>query len=205
MIDPPPARSRAGTPALQPRKTPVRLIAIVRSQVSSDVSTASPSAGSMMPALLNSTSSRPNVSSASSTMAWQSSLLATSAVTQIAVPGRSASISSTVSRHAFSLMSTATIRAPSAENSRQVSRPIPPPAPVISATLSASRSLISRSPFHRLPTRCRSRHPRVHRREFVVAGRLRRSIPGAIARRTASGVRAVRPLRLFHRERERRR
>jgi NAD(P)-dependent dehydrogenase (short-subunit alcohol dehydrogenase family) len=50
----------AAIPYLQPRNTPFKLIAIVKSQTSSSVTSALPSRLSMIPALLNITSSFPN-------------------------------------------------------------------------------------------------------------------------------------------------
>ena len=59
MMAPPPARSSAGTPYLQPRKTPFRFTAITWSKTASSVSTTEPSASGKIPALLNSTCSAP--------------------------------------------------------------------------------------------------------------------------------------------------
>ncbi len=79
MIEPPPARRRAGMPYLQPRKTPLRLMFMVRSQTSSSVATASSSLGWEMPALLNSTSSRPKLVSAARIIPSASAAFETSA------------------------------------------------------------------------------------------------------------------------------
>ena len=60
ITDPPPAASRYGMPYLQHRKMLVRLTSITRFQVARPVSSTDPSSGSAIPALLNSTSMRPN-------------------------------------------------------------------------------------------------------------------------------------------------
>ncbi len=54
-MEPPPARSSAGIPNLQPRKTPLRFTAITWSKTASGVSTGEPSASGKIPALLKST------------------------------------------------------------------------------------------------------------------------------------------------------
>ena len=69
MIEPPPARSSAGMPYLQPRKTPFRFTAITWSKTSSGVSTGEPSCAGKMPALLKSTCSAPKCRSAAATAA----------------------------------------------------------------------------------------------------------------------------------------
>ena len=59
MIEPPPARRMAGIWCLQPRNTPLRFTAMVVSQTPSSVDSASPSALSMIPALLKATCRAP--------------------------------------------------------------------------------------------------------------------------------------------------
>src|SRR5581483_11875389 len=139
MIDPPPARRSAGTPYLQPRKTPLAFTFLVTSHTSSSVATASLSAASMTPALLKSTSSFPKVDSACATIASQSAALETSAVKAVARPPSAPTISA-VSTAASPFRSTATTAAPSRPKSSAVSRPIPLPAPVINTALSFRRT-----------------------------------------------------------------
>jgi hypothetical protein len=55
MIDPPPERSNAGMPYLQPRKTPLRFTEMISSNTDSGVSTGEPSCSGKMPALLKTT------------------------------------------------------------------------------------------------------------------------------------------------------
>jgi hypothetical protein len=64
MIEPPPARRKAGMPYLQPKKTPLTLISKVKSQTSNSVLMASSSRAWLMPALLKRMLSFPNVCSA---------------------------------------------------------------------------------------------------------------------------------------------
>ena len=124
-------------PYLQPRNTPLRLTFIVCSQTASSVSTAPPSSRWEMPALLNSTSRRPNASSAPAIIRRQSRASETSARAKMARPPVSA-IMAAVSEPAQSSMSTAATAAPSRAKRSAVWRPIPLPAPVISADFPAS-------------------------------------------------------------------
>ena len=162
MIDPPPARRIAGIPYLHPRNTPLALTFIVKSQIASSVDTASSSLPCMMPALLKSTFSLPNVCSAASIIFAASAAFATSAWTNAARPPLF-SMAATVSCPPRSSMSATTTDAPSAANNTADSLPIPLPAPVISATFPSRRiSLPTRSGGLRPrgpPTR-RSRGPR---------------------------------------------
>src|ERR1700730_17088716 len=136
MMEPPPARRRAGIPYLQPRKTPLRLTLMVRSQTSSSVDVASPSPAREMPALLNSMSSRPKASSAALTIACESWALATSAWTKTAsLP--------------FDFSSATATRAPSLANRRADSNPIPAPPPVMRATFPSRRVPIFFTPSSR--------------------------------------------------------
>src|SRR5438552_16454469 len=134
---PPPARSIAGIACLQPKNTPFRFTRITRSQVSSFVSRTEPSAGGKMPALLKRTSSLPHAFSAAATIPSASLSSETSACTNRAFPP-AAPISSATPRPAASLTSATTTRAPSRANRSADSRPMPPPAPVMTATLSSS-------------------------------------------------------------------
>src|SRR5262249_36907835 len=124
-------------PCLQPRKTPFAFTSSVRSHTDSSVAIASSSLACMMPALLNSTFSRPNSRSAAATIFSQSLALATSALHAAALPPFFRT-SATVSAAAFSFTSTARIAAPSREKRSADCRPMPLPAPVIRATLSFS-------------------------------------------------------------------
>src|ERR1035437_760090 len=74
-----------------------------------------------------------------STMALASASRLTSTLTKVASPPAFRT-RSTVSAPAASLNSATTIRAPSPANSRAATRPIPPPPPVMIATLSFSRT-----------------------------------------------------------------
>jgi hypothetical protein len=105
------------------------------------------------------TFSLPNFFSAAATMFSAVAAFETSAFTAIAFW-----IMPTVSCAAFSFTSTATTAAPSREKSSAVWRPMPLPAPVMSATLSlsliSSRSIVFRS--QSVPA-CRSAAPRCGR------------------------------------------
>ena len=129
-------------PYLQPRNTPFRLTAMTRSNTASSVSTTEPSSSGKIPALLNSTCRAPKRDSAKAIMPRASSLRDTSAAKKAASPPRSAT-ASTVARPAFSTASTTTTRAPSAAKASAEARPIPPPAPVIRATLFSNRPMVS--------------------------------------------------------------
>ena len=64
ITDPPPPSSRWGMPCLQHRNTDLRFTSCTRCQASSEVSSTDTSSGGEMPALLKSTSIRPNSSRA---------------------------------------------------------------------------------------------------------------------------------------------
>src|SRR3954452_7730923 len=116
-------------PCLQQRKTLFRFTSCTRCQASTLVSSTDTSSGGEMPALLKSTSIRPNASRVRSYI----SITASSSVTSAAIamrPGES------------SLRSTPTTCAPSSSNRRADSAPMPPAAPVITQTLPARRSPI---------------------------------------------------------------
>src|SRR5271167_5016039 len=130
MTEPPPPSSRWGMPCLQHRNTLRRLTSCTRSQAASVVSSTEPSSAGEMPALLTSTSMRPNSASASAYIA----LTCCSSVT---------STFSDMSPGAPSERSTPTTRAPSRWNTATVAAPIPPEAPVTTHTLLSS---LMRSP-----------------------------------------------------------
>src|SRR3989442_5684786 len=83
MIDPPPACRIAGIAHFVPRKTPLTLTAMMRSQSSSDVSSIFDR--KRMPALLTSTLSLPYACTAVATAARQSSSRVTSTCTYVAL------------------------------------------------------------------------------------------------------------------------
>ena len=64
ITEPPPPSSRCGMPYLQQRKTDLRFTSCTRCQASSEVSSTDASSFGEMPALLKSTSMRPNSSRA---------------------------------------------------------------------------------------------------------------------------------------------
>src|SRR5215471_11986198 len=96
----------------------------------------------------------PNLRAPASTMRSTSASSATSPCTASAVPPARAT-ASTVWWAAASSMSATTTRAPSPANRRAAARPMPIPAPVMTATLSARRSAISDALGvpHQLPVR----------------------------------------------------
>ena len=113
-----------------------------------------PSSGSITPALLYSTSSRPNVSTALATIASASASLETSACTWMASPPAS-EMERAVASAASSFTSVRTTRAPSAANSFDATIPMPLAPPVMSATFPSRRILPSsraRHPAARKPT-----------------------------------------------------
>ena len=137
MTEPPPARISSGMPCLQHSARPRTLIAMVRSQICSDMVSTDSSAWSKTPALLYRTFRDPNRSTAVRMIRWTSASLVTSPVAATALSPRSPTVSCTAS----ALTSTATTRAPSRTNTWVATRPIPPPAPVMSATLPSSRPI----------------------------------------------------------------
>src|SRR4051812_16280768 len=118
-------------PCLQQRNTLFRFTSCTRCHASGDVSSTETSSGGEMPALLNSTSMRPNASRVRPYISITASSSATSAAIDSS-PG------------APSFRSTPTTCAPSSSNSRTASAPMPPAAPVITQTLPARRSAIGR-------------------------------------------------------------
>ena len=118
----------ARTAARAQKNAPVRLTPITRAQVASGMS--AKASTEPTPALLTSTSTRPNLASACSKAASTAALSAMS--TFSARPGELPSDSCA----AAALTSMATTVAPSAEKARAIARPMPWPAPVTTATLS---------------------------------------------------------------------
>ncbi len=90
-----------------------------------------------MPALWNAMSTRPCWATTVSYSRWTSSWLATSAATNSPPTAAAAAFP------ASSEMSTTTTRAPSAASRLALASPIPLPAPVMTATRSCNRKLIS--------------------------------------------------------------
>src|SRR5215471_11331934 len=134
-MEPPPASRMAGIAARVPRKTPVELTAMIRSQSARVVS--SIRLPPPMPALFTRTSSFPYRRSASATAPAQSDSLVTSRRTNVASP-LAARISSTVLLPSASRTSPSTTFAPSFVNRRPASAPIPRAPPLISATFPSS-------------------------------------------------------------------
>src|SRR3954454_16086643 len=131
---------RYGAAAFVQYQTPRRLISYTRSHTSSgSVSTdSSPvKSDSWTPALLCRTSIPPNRSAAPSIRAWTCPRSRTSQCMNSASPPASWT-SPTVSAPPSSLTSLTTTRAPRRDISRAVARPMPPPEPVTTQTLSSS-------------------------------------------------------------------
>jgi hypothetical protein len=135
MIEPPPWRSMWGTANLAPRNTERTLTAITRSQSSTLSSTAVP--GRSVPALLNSTSSRPNCSTVLATMASTEAASATSTSMATAWPPPSL-MAATVSSALRRRTSATATAAPSAAKRIALAAPMPEPAPVTIAILFSS-------------------------------------------------------------------
>ena len=140
-MTPPFCFSKTGSVLRMTRMGPVRLVAITLSHNSSVTSPAGTSM-SKMPALLTRMSSRPYVDTVVSTMRETSCSRATSAVTASACP-RALRMVSAVFPAEIPSMSATTTAAPSLANRRAISRPMPDPAPVMSATLFASFPFLS--------------------------------------------------------------
>src|SRR5712692_10303810 len=153
MMEPPPAFWRCGMPCLVTQKTLLRLMAMTRSHCTPSVSSTERSLSfHRTPALLYRTWSEPKRFTPASTIRLTSSSTATSPTAANAWPP-AFSTSATVSSAAALLMSHTTTRAPSAAKRTAASRPIPMPAPVISAVLPVSLSgiLDSLEEPHELP------------------------------------------------------
>src|SRR6266849_4848392 len=138
MIEPPPACRNAGIACFVPRKTPLTLTAMMRSQSSSDVS--SILARKRMPALLTSTFSLPYEFTAVATAARQSASRVTFRCTYVALPPE-ALISASTFLSSSLRMSPSTTAAPSRTNIRPSTAPCPRAPPLISATLPSSRPM----------------------------------------------------------------
>src|SRR5688572_28220841 len=126
-------------PCLQQRKTPRVFTACTRSQASTDVSRTEASSSGEMPALLYRTSIPPNRAAVASIIARTFVSSATFARNANASPEQRPAVSSAASR----LTSAAHTRAPSSVNTIAASRPMPPPAPVITQAFPSSRPAIS--------------------------------------------------------------
>ena len=133
MIEPFPAFCMYGITYLQQWKTLVVLTRKTLSQASRPVVRIESSSGGEIPALLNAISMRPYVSKATLYMFSTSEALVTSALTKIPPVAFAAASPDSA------FMSTATIFAPSLAKRLAVARPIPLPAPVITATRPSRR------------------------------------------------------------------
>src|SRR5262245_52468462 len=125
--------------AFVPRNTPLTLIAMMRSQSASDVS--SIEARKRMPALFTRTFSLPYACTAVATAARQSAARVTSRCTYVALPPL-ARISASTFLPSSSSTSPSTTAAPSRTNMRPSVAPWPRAPPLISATLPSSRPMI---------------------------------------------------------------
>src|SRR5918995_132287 len=133
---PPPDSSIAGMPCRQHRATPVTLTSSTVCHVSSLVLVGSSSSPGEMPALLYSTVSAPNVDVVCSTARRTLASSPTSSATNEAAPPR---LRIAVTASVPSDTSPMTTLAPSDANNSAATRPSPLAAPVMSATLPASR------------------------------------------------------------------
>src|SRR6478736_5282843 len=142
-IEPPPAGRITRTACLQPKNTPFRLTARIRSSCSSVVSASSCSICTA--ALLTITCRRPCRSTARATSASTSASRETSACTYSPIPDIVAAPTSSSTSHP-------TTSAPSAANSRAIAWPRPEPTPVTTAPRpSSGRGRLSVAmPFHLL-------------------------------------------------------
>src|SRR5438552_299230 len=125
-----------GRQCFMPRKTLVRVTAITRFQLSSEISWSG--AGSARPALLIMTSSRPNVSRARRSVRCMASSLAASILMAAARPPP-VLISEATASARVPLRSATTTAAPSPAKRRAVAAPIPEPPAVTIATWPANR------------------------------------------------------------------
>src|SRR6516165_5551569 len=129
--------------------TPLRLTAIMRSKDSSDHSAVfwliEPTCHPATPALLKAQSRRPYAPTTAAIISRTSASRDTSPDSDIACPP-AALTRPTVSRAATSTRSTTATRAPPRAKSSAVTRPIPPPPPVISADFPSSNPAIALLP-----------------------------------------------------------
>ena len=137
MILPPPSFSISGIACLQNKKELLKLTSINLLQSSALISV-NGTYGISIIALLTSTLSPPNFSTANLMAASAALSSATSAVIAIASPPDSVTCFA-VSLAVSSLISKQSTAAPSLAKSRQIARPIPPPAPVTIAFLFSKR------------------------------------------------------------------
>ena len=133
---PPPVSSILSTAYLVPRKTPLALISMMRSQPSTLLTSGKERL--LIPALLTSTSSLPKRSTTRCTPSCQSCSLVTSRRTNMASPPASA-IWASICRPSASKMSAMATLAPSLANSLASAAPIPLAPPVIKATFPCNR------------------------------------------------------------------
>src|SRR5215475_1935788 len=131
-MDPPPPCRMAGTACFMPRKTPLALMLMRVSQCV--VLRVSRSNEPLMPALFTRMSRRPYAPTVVLTASCQSSSLATSSLTNCALPP-SALIFSATARPSASITSATTTMAPSRAKMTASLSPIPCAAPVTIATL----------------------------------------------------------------------
>jgi len=151
MIEPPPDAIIAGIAYLQQRETPLTLISSTRSHTASLVFVGLSSSPGETPALLYSTCSPPNVATVSRIIAATDSSSVTLHDTKRALPPAFL-IAATVSEP--STTSATTTLAPSRANNSAPTRPSPPAAPVITATLPSSRPAIARLSSRCVPILC---------------------------------------------------
>src|SRR5499425_995965 len=141
-MDPPPPCRMAGTACFMPRKTPLALMLMRVSQCV--VLRVSRSYEPLMPALFTRMSRRPYAPTVVLTASCQSSSLATSSLTNCALPP-SALIFSATARPSASITSATTTMAPSRAKMMASLSPIPWAAPVIIATLPPSLMAVLRA------------------------------------------------------------
>src|SRR2546421_377983 len=141
-IAPPPRAIMTGATALRPSHTPLTFTASTRSKVASEHSISGPTSP-RMPALLKKRSMPPKRSAAAVVYRRTSSQRVTSASTaSAAAPARSAATS--VCFNVSGTRSTSTRLAPSDARRAATARPMPPPAPVMTATLPVKRPISER-------------------------------------------------------------
>ena len=134
-------------PCFVPSITPLRFTAITRSYSSSVVSASG--AGAPIPATLSTASTVPKASSAEANMASTDASSETSTRT-----GTTASPSASAVSSCLPLMSAASTLAPSRTNTSADARPIPDPAPVMTATFPSSSAMhvVVVAPLFHLPS-----------------------------------------------------
>src|SRR6202050_2354315 len=141
MIAPPPRFSMIGAAIQVPMITAVRSISITRRHCVSDAC-GYPGIPVPMPALLYKMSRPPNFSTAVSIILRASASWVTSALTNVARPP-ALSVCFAVSAPPAVSTSATTIEAPSCARRIEVARPIPDPAPVMTATFPRISILLS--------------------------------------------------------------